>query len=175
VDWFKQFVIQFGGLKPGQHHFDFEIDDTFFEHFEYSEIKNGKIAVHLELEKEEKVLAFHFSFDGNVILPCDRCFEPVELKLNGTENLIVKFGDGYYEENEELQIIPEGVTQFDISPFLYEYTHLLLPFRRVHPDDENGNSLCNPEIIKMLEQTSSSGEPDPRWEVLNKLKNNNQS
>lgn len=175
MDWFKQFVIQFGGLEAGQHHFDFEIDNTFFEHFEYSEIKNGTIDVHLELVKEEKVLAFHFSFDGKVILPCDRCFEPVDLKISGTEHLIVKFGDGYYEENEELQIIPEGVNQFDISPFLYEYIHLLLPVRRVHPEDENGNSLCDPEIIKMLDQTSSPGEPDPRWEVLNKLKNNRKS
>lgn len=175
MDYFKQFVIQLGGLKANQHHFDFEIDDKFFEHFEYSEIKNGTIAVHLELVKEEKVLAFHFSFDGKVILPCDRCFKPVNLKINGTEHLIVKFGDGYYEENEELQIIPEGVNQFDISPFLYEYINLLLPVRRVHPEDENGNSLCDPEIIKMLEQTSSAGEPDPRWEVLNKLKNNRKS
>lgn len=171
MDWFKQFVIQFGGLKADQHHFDFEIDDTFFEHFEYSEIKEGTIHVHLELLKEEKVLAFTFSFDGKVTLPCDRCFEPVDLKINGTEHLVVKFGDGYYEENDELQIIPEGVTQFDISPFLYEYIHLLLPVRRVHPEDENGNSLCNPEVIKMLEQSSSATEPDPRWEALNKLKN----
>jgi uncharacterized protein len=172
VDYFKQFVIQFGGLKAGEHHFDFELDDRFFEHFEYSEIKNGTIAVHLQLVKEEKVLTFHFFFDGKVTMPCDRCFDPVELKINGTELLIVKFGDGFYELNEELQVIPEGVNQFDISPFLYEYSHLLLPVRRIHPDDENGNSLCNPEIIKMLDQSSSSSEPDPRWEVLNKLKNN---
>jgi uncharacterized protein len=175
VDWYKQFIIQFGGLKADTHHFDYEIDDKFFEHFEYSEIKNGNISVHLELVKDEKVLTFHFFFDGMVTMPCDRCFEPVGLKVNGTELLIVKFGDGYYELNEELQIIPEGVNQFDISPFLYEYCHLLLPIRRVHPDDENGNSLCDPEIIKMLEQPPSSGEPDPRWEVLNKLKNNRQS
>ena len=175
MDYFKQFVIQFGGLKADQHHFDFEIDDKFFENFEYSEIKNGTISVHLELVKEEKVLAFHFSFNGKVILPCDRCFEPVDLKISGTEHLIVKFGAGYYEENEELQIIPEGVNQFDISPFLYEYIHLLLPVRRVHSEDENGNSLCDPEIIKMLEQTTLAGEPDPRWEVLNKLKNNHKS
>jgi len=175
VDYFKQFVIQFGGLKADQHHFDFEIDDKFFENFEYSEIKNGTISVHLELVKEEKVLAFHFSFDGTGILPCDRCFQPGDQKISGTEHLIVKFGDGYYEENEELQIIPEGVTHFDISPFLYEYSHLLLPVRRGHPEDENENSLCDPEIIKMLEQTSATGEPDPRWEVLNKLKNNHKS
>lgn len=175
MDWSHQFMIRFGGLKADTHHFDFEIDDKFFEHFEYSEIKNGTIAVHVELVKEEKVLTFHFFFDGKVILPCDRCFEPVELKISGAEQLIVKFGSGYYEENEELQIIPEGVNHFDISPFLYEYSHLLLPVRRVHPEDENGNSLCDPEIIKMLEQTSSASEPDPRWEVLNKLKNNRKS
>jgi uncharacterized protein len=173
VDYIKQFVIPFGGLKPGTHQFDYEIDDLFFDHFEYSEIKHGRLSVRVSMEKEEKLLVFQFSIDGEVTVHCDRCYEPFEIRITGKETLIVKHGAGYYEENEDIQVIPEGETHFDISTFIYEYIHLLLPVRRVHPVDEEGNSLCDPDIIKRIDQQPSPPEPDPRWEVLKKLKTKN--
>jgi uncharacterized metal-binding protein YceD (DUF177 family) len=175
MDYFRQFVIPFSGLKQGIHRFDFEADDLFFEHFEYSEIKNGRISVGLNLTKEENLLVLDFTFDGQVTLPCDRCFEPVDLRIQGKNRLCVKYGSGYYEENEALQIIPEGETQFNVSPFIYEFIHLLLPVKRIHPEDENGESRCNPEVLKMLEDLSEKHAPDPRWEVLNDLLKNNPS
>jgi uncharacterized metal-binding protein YceD (DUF177 family) len=93
--------------------------------------------------------------------------------LDGRETLIVKFGKDYHEENEEVQIIPEGETHLDVSPFIYEYIHLLMPFRKVHPEDEEGNSLCDPEVIKRINERETLSEPDPRWEVLKKLKTKN--
>ncbi len=169
MDYFKQFVIPFSGLKQGIHHFEFGIDDTFFEHFEYSEIRKGSLAVRLDLEKEEKLLVLMFSFEGIITMPCDRCFEPVDLPLSGSDHLVVKFGEGYYEEKEDLQVIPEGQSQLDISPFIYEFVHLHLPARRVHPEDPDGNSMCDPEILKKLDELTDRHAPDPRWDVLNDL------
>ena len=173
MDYLKQFVIPFGGLKPGMHQFSFKIDDLFFDQFEYSEIKKGSVTVEIDLEREEKMLILNFIIAGKVEMHCDRCYEPFLLPVSGKERLIVKFGHDFHEENEEVQIIPEGETQIDTSSFIYEYIHLLVPFRRVHPADENGNSLCDPEIIKRIEEKEVSSEPDPRWEVLKKLKPKN--
>lgn len=173
MNYFRQFIIPFSGLKLGEHHFDFEIDSTFFDHFEYSEIKQGAVNVHLSMEREEKMLVMHFTLEGTITVPCDRCNEPVDLEINGDEDLIIKFGSDFIEESETVQIIPEGETQIDLSPFLYEYIHLAMPVRRVHPDDENGNSLCDPEILKRLEELPAPSGPDPRWEALNKLKTKN--
>jgi uncharacterized metal-binding protein YceD (DUF177 family) len=172
MNYFAQFIIPVTGLKPGPHQFDFEIDDSFFEHFEYSEIHNGKLALHLLIEKEETLLVFHFDFKGFVRVPCDRCFEPFELPLEGHERLILKFGSDAHEESEEVQVVPFGENHFDISPFIYEYIHLSLPVRRVHPDNELGEITCDAGIIRRLEDLSSSSEPDPRWEVLAQLKKN---
>ena len=165
-----QFVIPFGGLKPGNHQYDFEIDDLFFDHFEFGEIKKGHVSVRLDLEKEAKLLVLNFHFRGNVEVPCDRCAEPFSLPVAGNDRLIVKSGSGYYEENEVVQVIPEGESQLDVSPFIYEFIHLLLPVRRIHPERRNGESTCNPEILKKLNAEEKSNDPDPRWEALKKLR-----
>jgi uncharacterized metal-binding protein YceD (DUF177 family) len=170
MNYFKQFIIPVTGLKPGSHQFDYEIDDTFFEHFEYSEIHNGLIHMHLVVEKEENLLVLHFSFSGQVRVPCDRCYELFDLTLEGKQNLILKFGSVYQEESEDIQVVPVGENHFDISPFIYEYVHLALPVRRVHPENESGENTCDEEISRRLEDLSSSSGPDPRWEALTQLK-----
>ena len=35
----KEYLIPFVGLKEGKHQFDYQIDDSFFEHFEFDEYK----------------------------------------------------------------------------------------------------------------------------------------
>ena len=168
----SQFIIPVTGLKPGSHQFDFEIDDSFFEHFEYSEIQKGRINLHLVVEKEDNLLDFHFDFNGHVRIPCDRCYEPFDLPIEGKERLILKFGNDYHEESDEIQVVPIGENHFDISPFIYEYIHLSMPVRRVHPDNEHGENTCDAETIHRLEDLSSSSGPDPRWEALAALKKN---
>ena len=173
MDFMEQFVIPFGGLKPGEHPFSFDLDKQFFDRFEYSQVKEGQVHVDLVLFKQENLMVFSFSLKGEVITPCDRCNEPFPVKLEGKEELIVKFGTDDHEENETIQVIQEGTKKFDISPFLYEYIHLLLPARRVHPEDEEGNPTCNPEILKRMDVSAGSGEPDSRWDVLKSLKTKN--
>ncbi|MBZ0242329.1 MAG: DUF177 domain-containing protein, partial [Bacteroidales bacterium] len=78
----------------------------------------------------------------------------------------------YLEESEEVIVIPADQHQYDSSHLLYEYIMLLLPLRKVHPDDENGNNLCNPEVIEKLNWHQATTVIDSRWEVLKKLKDN---
>ena len=41
-----------------------------------------------------------------------------------------------------------------------------------HPRDANGKRTCNKNMLKILEGLKLKGEQiDPRWEVLNELKN----
>lgn len=172
MDYLTQFIIPVTGLKPGSHQFDFIIDDSFFEHFEYSEIRNGHVDLHVAIEKEVNLLVFHFTFKGNVRVPCDRCYEPFDLPIEGNERLILKFGNDTHEESEEIQVVPVGENHFDISPLIYEYIHLSVPVRRVHPNNENGESTCDAETISRLEGLSATSGPDPRWEALGRLKKN---
>jgi uncharacterized metal-binding protein YceD (DUF177 family) len=171
----EEYRIAFAGLKPGTHVFDFEVGRAFFEAIGDDIISDGKVAVAISMVKEERMMDFHFRINGSVVVTCDRCTEPLTLEVGGDERLIVKLGDKYYEESEDIQVIPETDHSFDVAPFLYEYLHLMLPVRKVHPDDDSGNSLCDPAVLQKLEQLKPEPGPDPRWEVLRNLRQDDQS
>lgn len=162
-------MITFSSLSLGNHSFDLEFDDKFFGEFEFSEIKKGKGTIQVELEKKERMLVFDIMIDGWVEVTCDRCLEQFEYDIYTEERLFVKFGQAYEEQSEDVIIIPEGSFEYDLSQFIYELINLSLPIKVVHPDDEDGNSLCDPETIERLESLKPKTETDPRWDSLKGL------
>lgn len=172
----SQYVIAYKGLKDGLHLFDFKVDDLFFESFERSEIEKGEVNIRVTLNKKPTMLEFLFELNGKVSVPCDRCLEPIDTEIEYEAPLYVKFGDDTHEETDELYVISEQETEIDLAQFIYEFIHLSLPYRRVHPDDENGNSTCNKEMLKRLAELSVNEEKtdtDPRWNNLKDFFNNN--
>lgn len=167
----EEFKIPFKGLSIGIHKFTYEVDHLFFEEIEYSEIKKGRIFVDLNLEKLETMLILNFLISGKVQVKCDRCLEPFKYPISGKQKLIVKFGNNFNEETDEIITIPENEHSLDIAPFIYEYTHLLLPIQCVHPENEYKKGTCNNEIIEKFNKLSKKNQTDPRWDVLKKLKN----
>jgi len=170
VNHLKEFAIQFVGLDLGNHTFEFEVNDSFFEYFEFSLIHQGKVHVIVELEKMDRMMVFTIALQGHVVVPCDRCTHDVSLPVTDTQRLIVKLGAEYDEESEDVVIIPETEYKFDLSTYIYEFIHLSLPARLLHPDDDNGNSTCDPEMLRLLKKLAPAESVDPRWEALNKLK-----
>ncbi len=51
-----EFVIPFVGLREGQHSFDFDIDTTFFNEFEFSDFNAASIKVNLLFEKKPSMM-----------------------------------------------------------------------------------------------------------------------
>ena len=172
MNYMNRFIIPFSGLKAGKHTFTFEIEDKFFEHFEYSEIRKGSLHVDCILEKQPRMMVLYFDIAGIVQVTCDRCAAEFDMPLDGSQKLIVKFGEGHEEESEEILVINEKEHELDVSQYLYEYVHLLLPMQKVHGTDENGKSLCDPEVIRYIKE-SEEHPADPRWDVLRKLKEQN--
>ncbi len=165
----KELVIPFKGLSIGFHNYNFVINNSFFEDFEFTDIKRGSLNLSLSLEKESNLMRFDFHFTGNVWLNCDRCLEMYEQPLEGDFQLIVKYGELFREISDDMIELPFTESRLDLGQYVYEYINLLLPIKHVHPDDENGISTCNPEMLKKLEETASP-KVDPRWEELKKLK-----
>jgi len=172
MNYLRHFIIPFSGLKVGNYTFTFEIEDKFFEHFEYSEIKKGKLHIDCHLDKQARMMVLYFDITGTVRVPCDRCAEEFDQPIEGKQKLIVKFGVDHTEESEDILVITDKEHELDVSQYLYEYIHLLLPIKKVHGTDENGNSLCDPEVIRYIKEVEDH-PVDPRWEILQKLKEQN--
>ncbi len=163
------FKIPVKGLGPGGHHYDFVVDDAFFEQFQATEIHRGKIHLSLDVEKESRLMTLMFHFNGSLQLVCDRCLEDYEQPLQGDFRLIVKYGEKEEEISDELVTIPFETSRFDLSPYISEFVQLMLPIKRVHPDDAEGNAACNIEMLQKLEKYAEP-EMDSRWDALKNLK-----
>jgi uncharacterized metal-binding protein YceD (DUF177 family) len=170
----REFVINFGNLGEGEHEFEYRLDDTFFLKFEQTPIYSGDVEVLIVLEKKENMLLLDFTMEGELVLPCDRCLEDLELEMESYNELIIKFGDVKEEQEiaDDVLILPEKQNELDVSRFIYEYITLLIPMRNVH-EDENGNPNCDPEVLKELGKhgMNPGGDQanDPRWDILKNI------
>lgn len=165
----KAFHIPVKGLGLGEHHYDFVVEDAFFEQYPDGEIHHGKLNLSLDIEKESRLMAMQFHFNGSLQLVCDRCLEEYDQPLQGDFRLIVKYGEKEEEISDEMVTIPFDESRFDIAPYVYEFIQLMIPIKRVHPDDENGNSTCDVEMLRKLEEYGEL-TVDPRWAALKDLK-----
>src|SRR5699024_5192545 len=172
---FEDFGIQFAGLKDGKHHFEYHIDNAFFALFEYEEFNSADVDVEVLLEKKPNLLEFHFSVRGNVNVYCDVSNEPFDQPIDGNMNLVVKFGDDFREEENNLIIIPQSAHQVEIQQYVYEAIVLSVPLKKVHPGVMDGT--LESEILDKLEELSpgnpkeNKNETDPRWDKLKDLLN----
>jgi uncharacterized protein len=167
----KQFNIPFVGMSKKIHQFEYSIDSTFFECFEDAPVNECAVNVKLEFDKRETFFQLKFFIDGTVNTPCDRCLEHYDQEIFGDFEMFVKFGSESPEETEDdILFISKNDDHVDISKTVYDYILLSIPIRCVHPEDENGNSGCNEEVIKKL-NSKTEQSVDPRWAALENLKN----
>lgn len=178
VSWILKYNIEFKGLKEGLHEFEFEVNDSFFEHFEESLVAKGEILAWVELEKRSSFLKLHLKIKGYLELTCDRCLENYRQKVKTQAELFVKYGEQEFDEGENvIWVLPED-HQINVAQIIYEYIILSIPLRQVHPKNKEGKRECNPEMIEQIKKYKRSVEEekppvDPRWNALRNFENNN--
>ncbi len=170
MDKKNEFLIPVSGLALGSHSYQFEINDDFFADKEYSEIQQGKVAVSLDIDRQETLLTLRFGIKGTVRVACDRCADEFDLPIEDERQFFIKLGTLNAEESDDVAVVDADAHDFDVSTLIYEYIILAIPMHRVHPE-----GLCNPEVIAMLtkeETPAEDGEEtiDPRWAALKDIK-----
>jgi len=169
----SQYIIQFGGLSIGEHEFEFEVKDKFFEQFSESEILGANIAVKLILLKQNNLMQMSFDIEGTVKINCDRCLREIDYPIDAQEKLVLKHGNPE-ESNDEILVLKEGNDEADISQYLYEYISLALPSRRIPCEDLDEDIECDEETLNKLDENKVDEEPtNPAWEQLKNIKFNN--
>ncbi len=170
----KEYNIPFSGLKQGKHEFEYIIENKFFESFGYDEFNGAKIALKVVLNKLSTMLELEFHAEGSVNVNCDITNEPFDQPLSTKLDLVVKFGEVYNDEDDEILIIPHSEHQINIAQYIYEMLVLAVPQKRVHPGVADGTlksaALDKLKELQPKESTRNKEENDPRWDALKKLK-----
>lgn len=178
----RDFEIAYVGLKPGLHHFKYLIDDSFFDNFAKPEFHSCKIDIELDFDKKSNLFVLHFTINGKVITACDRCSDDFELSVWDEHDVVIKLVEPELvnnDNNEDPDVVhfPRTESILDISEWIYEGIILSLPIQKIHPEDAQGTSTCNPKILQILkememeQQKQTTNTTNPIWEGLNKLKN----
>lgn len=169
----KEFDIPFSGLKQGKHDFNYEINNKFFESFGYDEFNAVDANVTVLLNKTSTMLELDFEVAGTVNVDCDMTSEPYDQPIEGALQLVVKFGEEYDDDDDEILILPHGEHQINVAQYIYELIILAVPQKRVHPGIADG-TLKSEALEKLKElqpkdKKNKNDESDPRWDELKKL------
>lgn len=176
MKYLRKYKIPFSGLASGKHDFEFEIDNKFFDCFEFSIVKKGKLIAKVALQKQENMLVVNFDINGYIELSCDTCLSIFDAPTSIQERLIVKFEQEEWDnETEEVVILNKTDHELDISTLLYEYINVQVP--NYAKCNEQGKGIsCDPSMLAHLvtntRSTASEQTIDPRWETLKNIKNN---
>ena len=100
MGWRNKYDIEFKGLKEGLHEFSFDVQDSFFAHFDQGLVTKGELKVDTILEKRGSFMKLFMNLNGFVELVCDRCLENYNQKLKSKYELFVKFGENNEKDDK---------------------------------------------------------------------------
>lgn len=184
--FWRTFDIEVIKYTEGIHEFDFQIDDSFFQNFEDNEIvQKGNLTIRVQMNVGANLIEVDFHIKGIVELTCDRSLEQFDYPLDFEETMIYKFGGEEKEINEDVIMITRDTPSVNVAQLIYEFIILAIPTKKIHPDFVNELDNDDPNIaggyiiLDNDENPDTESEEDtpidPRWELLKKLKNNEQS
>lgn len=175
----KKYDIHIYKLSNGNHEYQFEIGQEFFEMFDGDLVGEGSLTAEIALNKSDSMIQVDFDIEGTVVLECDRSLEEFDFPIHIQRNMIYKFGDEDKELSEDVFVIEKNTQVLNMASILFEFIGLEIPMKKLHPkfqeeeDDED-------ETEGMMIYTSSESEEhieqedkniDPRWAALKNLKN----
>ncbi len=171
----KNFDINIYHLKEGQHQYQYEIKDSFFQLFDNSLLNHGNIEVALLLTKQSTFVELVFEIVGGYQLTCDRSLENFIHQFSAHNKVILKFGNEDKELDEDIYMIEHDTQRINVSQWIYEFITLSIPMKKIHPD--LAGELDDVELGKIIYSSEEESEPtdseeaiDPRWLKLKNLK-----
>ena len=187
---YTAFKLPLKSLGVGTHEFEYHLDKQFFVNMESSDIHDADLNVALTVQYNGDIYNLDFHITGEVVLICDRCLDDLRFPIDATYHIVVKYGEDYNDDNDEVLEIPETDNTHNVAYMIKDTVELAIPMKHVHPlgkcnrqmsamlkkhratsgddDAELENELID-EIDNIDAQSSAAGNSDPRWDALRKL------
>ena len=123
---------------------EYTIGSSMFQSVENSMVKGGECVAKVTTLRKPEGYDIAFNITGTVTVECDRCLDDMEVSIDTTEKLEVRFAD-HNEDTGETVLVSKDTTQLDLWPFIYDFIALAIPIAHVHPEGQ-----CNEEMIDTL-------------------------
>ncbi len=157
--------------------FDFIIHRDFFvNYYPETEILDSDVKVRVNAERTAVMLILEMNISGTITVECDRCLDPCEISVETSKTIIFTSSgsnEGRQNEDDSIVSVSAETESIILNEYLYDFTILALPLRRVHDELEGEESGCNQEMLDRISKQHAIHTDDPRWEKLKKLKNDN--
>jgi uncharacterized metal-binding protein YceD (DUF177 family) len=180
-----KYKVELKNMRSNLCHYEFDLDDQFFNDLKTAEVQKGNLKVLLDVMRDDDDFILNFQTEGHIIVTCDRCLDDMVLPISSSDQLKVKLGKTFVDE-EDVVVVPKEEGFIDVTWFMYEFIALNIPIKHVHEPGQ-----CNEEMMKKYQEylspmegndlngqlieedclnnkVSSDDEIDPRW---NELKN----
>lgn len=154
---FSEYKLPLKSLPVGVHEFEYRLDNTFFKNMEDTDIRHADVLVKLTVNHANDVYDLSFRMEGTVTVPCDRCLDDLELPIDATYHIIVKYGDDYRDDSDEFIEIPFGDNYLNVAYMIHDTVILAIPNKHVHPLGK-----CNRAMSSLLKKHRAGASEDDR-------------
>ena len=187
---FTAYNLPLKSLGVGTHHFEYHLDKQFFVNMESADVHDADLTVSLDVVYNGDFYDLAFKVSGEVVLICDRCLDDLHYPIEADYHIVVKYGEDYNDDNDEVLEIPESDSSLNVAYMIYDTVVLAIPIKHVHPlgkcnrqmsamlkkhraqagdeDTELENELID-EMDNIDAGAAADAPSDPRWDALRKL------
>jgi uncharacterized metal-binding protein YceD (DUF177 family) len=173
----REYEIAFVGLKPGEHEYNYEITDKFFEPFQQQDFSNCVAKIKLRLDKKTGFMLLKFDVDGTADVICDRCGNNLKLQLWDEFNIVVKLVENPeemngQEEDPDVYYLGRNESHLSVEDWIYEFINLSIPMQKMCKEDEIGGPQCNNEVLEKLKKMEEEAKNNSTsiWKGLEQFK-----
>lgn len=192
---FTAYKLPLKSLAKGSHEFDYVLGKQFFADMENADIRDAEVNVRLTVAYNGDIYDLNFVFSGEVTVLCDRCLDDLHLPIDTTYHIVVRYGDDFNDDSDELLEIPESDNYLNVAYMMYDTVALAIPIKHVHPlgkcnramsailkkhrvratgeDADLENALVD-EMDQMDADDIDTTATDPRWDALKGLASENE-
>ena len=188
---FSAYKLPLKSLGVGSHRFEYRLGKQFFVDMESADVRDADITVALDVQYNGDFYVLDFKISGEVVIMCDRCLDDLHHPIDADYHIVVKYGDDYNDDSDEVLEIPESDATLNVSYMIYDTVVLAIPMKHVHPAGK-----CNRQMSAMLrkhraqaddedaelqhdlideidnidaDSATDGAASDPRWNALRKL------
>lgn len=165
----RSFILPVLGLKIDTHEYNFLLDDSFFKAINPEIETKAVIDAHVLFDKRPNMYILDIQISGSFKNACDRCLEIIDIPVEGSHQLFIKKGTG--EDEADVVYLESFDDTLDISKFLYDYTLISFPLKKVIDCDEMQKPPCNTVMLAKWDEANNQAEikTGSIWDELNNL------